>query len=428
VSRFESAHPHTSSTAARIKVAPVDAAESIVFDAAGNYYVGGEGPAPQTALDPVQPYGYIVKFSSRNTWLATYEVPNGRSGANWIDLGSDGQTVYYTSEDETIHVYRPGRSRGAADDPIHRYVPGEDFYREIPIMQGSVHVQGTVYGVRLLPPAPGDTTLQPSGFLVAQYWRVLRLDSEGQIVQQYADDAPGSYLSVSVTPDGRSFWTAKVGGGACAESGGSSGPKSSRDDCGTTNGPGTLLKFDIATGDLTSGPIQTGTDNVWGLCAKREYTAALNTCYALDFNGTSLRDASGPMRIPCLPPPTCGPESAGDPSCAPRPPVLSNPGMVTMYVGEASAMTFDVAAPSHNFYQVTTTGLPGGVQAPAEVGPALHYSFDLRGTPATAGTYPSQICMSNPLLPAPVCQAFTVKVLQPRLASRGRRGRQPVRA
>jgi sugar lactone lactonase YvrE len=280
VGRFASDLPHAASTAATINNRSAEAIESIVFDNEGNYYVGGMGPRESSSV-PAPP-GFIFKFSPDNALLATYRVPSANRGADWIDLGTDQKTLYYTSEDEhaAIHVYRPADELGPAA------------YHEIPITPPT---DGTIYAMRLLPPIPGDPEKKPSGFLVAQYWRILRLDPAGQIIQQYVDQAPGSFFALNITPDARSFWTAKFDGG-------------------------TIVKFHIASGAITKGPIPTGADDVWGLCVKNEYTAAMNTCYELDPDGNSVPGPDGkPRTMTCEVPPNCA-ITPGDPLCTPPPP------------------------------------------------------------------------------------------------------------
>jgi len=199
VTRFDPVHPHTSSVAATVNTpTAADAFESIAFDNAGNYYLGGMAPQAESALDPVQPHGFIFKYSSSHTLVATYSVPNER-GADWIDIGEDPRTLYYTSEDTKIHVLRPAQSDGETD-----------FYEEIQIatIEGTP-IGGRTYAVRLLPALPGDLSLKPSGFLVAMDWRIRRLNAEGRYVQEYTfDNNAGSFFALNLTPDGQSFWTA----------------------------------------------------------------------------------------------------------------------------------------------------------------------------------------------------------------------------
>lgn len=356
ITRFDGTAPHTATQpVTNINYPPVDAIESIVFDTAGNYYVGGLPPARESALDPVQPYGYIFKYSPTNVLLAAYEVPNGLRGADWIDLGSDEQTLYYTSEDTKIHVYKPGST---------------PTYREIVIKASGAPIAGTVYALRLLPPIPDNPAtpqienpnLEPSGFLVASSSGVKRLDADGNIIFSY--DAPisaGSYFALNITPDGQSFWTATF-----------------QNDPDDRQAPyaGQLVKFHIATGTVTAGPINTGAPNVWGLCVKREYSAAANTCYVTNSFGQMIPDplTGQPQTTPCRIPEICdnhdkdddgdGFADADDPDCR----VPGTPSWITVpnqtnYDGDTVSLQLQAVDPDGDplTFSVAPGMLPPGL-------------------------------------------------------------------
>jgi hypothetical protein len=259
VTRFDAAPPHEPRTVATVDYPGVEAVESIVFDPAGNYYLGTLPPARKSALDPIPPSAYILKYSPANALLAAYEVPTGVRGANWIDLGSDQQTLYYTSEDTTIHVYRPGVW------PI---------YREMVITDGGAPIGGTVYAIRALPPLPGDPST-PSGFIAASSKGLLRLDWAARVRLRYNAPVAGdvSTFAVNITPDGQSVWTATF-------------HDNIRGSDKRSAGAGELVRFHIPTGAVTAGPISTGAPNVWGLCVQDEYNAAANVC--VDGSGAAV--------------------------------------------------------------------------------------------------------------------------------------------
>lgn len=65
--------------------------ESILFDAAGDAYVGQAGGTAD-----------LLQFDGGGQLQATYDVPIERRGSDWIDLAIDQCTMYYTSEGTSI--------------------------------------------------------------------------------------------------------------------------------------------------------------------------------------------------------------------------------------------------------------------------------------------------------------------------------------
>jgi len=115
--------------------------ESIVFDQAGNAYVGqAEGSRD------------ILKFDSAGNLLARFNVGKENMGSDWIDLTEDGCTIFYTSEG--THVKR-------FDLLTNMQLP--DF--NTLLLPGP-----TAYAIRLLP---------DGGLLVADTTVIVRLDADG---------------------------------------------------------------------------------------------------------------------------------------------------------------------------------------------------------------------------------------------------------
>ncbi|MFO0981516.1 MAG: hypothetical protein U1E76_07135 [Planctomycetota bacterium] len=172
--------------------------ESIVFDAEDNFYVG------HAAGDQD-----IQKYDPAGSYLGDFDVAIGPAGSDWIDLACDQTTIYYTSEGPAVLRYDVSTSTQLAD--FATGLPSDSF------------------ALRLLPPFDGA-----SGLIVANRMSILRLDGTGSIVQVY--DVPGEdfWFSVNLDPNGTSFWSG---------------------DLGTAN----FYRFDIATGALEVGPINTGT-------------------------------------------------------------------------------------------------------------------------------------------------------------------------
>jgi hypothetical protein len=184
--------------------------ESVVFDAAGNYYVGhADGDRD------------IEKYDSSDNLVATYDVVTGPRGTDWVELAADQSTIFYTSEGSTIRRFDTATST------------------QLPDFSTALNQS---FGLRLLPPGDGS-----GGLLVANFGDVKRLDASGTVVQSY--DAPGedSWFALNLDPNGTSFWSAGIFSG-------------------------NFYRFNIASGALEVGPISTGS-SVAGLCLKGEPTA-----------------------------------------------------------------------------------------------------------------------------------------------------------
>src|SRR5207237_7115537 len=68
--------------------------ESIVFDDAGNVYVGQAGCSHA-----------LLKFDAYGNLMASYQPPVEDQGTDWIDLAADQCTIYYTSEGTSVLRY-----------------------------------------------------------------------------------------------------------------------------------------------------------------------------------------------------------------------------------------------------------------------------------------------------------------------------------
>jgi uncharacterized repeat protein (TIGR01451 family) len=134
--------------------------ESILFDQAGNAYVGNVG-------------GGTLKFDAGGNLLQTFNT--GRT--DWIDLAADQCTLFYTDESGVIHRYDV-----CTDAQLSDFASS-----------------GGQYALRLLP---------GGGLIAAASGTVNRFDSSGNITQSY--DAPGedSWFALNLDPDGTSLWSA----------------------------------------------------------------------------------------------------------------------------------------------------------------------------------------------------------------------------
>ncbi len=224
VVKYAGASPHT-------KLQTIDTAgptpgvdlsnESIVFDSAGNFYVGhADGTSPDGRR--------IHKYSAAGGLLATFTVVTEARGSDWIELAADQKTIFYTSEGGLIKRFDVSTGTQLAD---------------------FANIGGISYALRLLPPGDGS-----GGLLVANTSTIKRLNSSGLVVQTY--DIAGiagedSWFSLNLDPNGTSFWAGNFN---------------------TAN----FYRFNIATGEKEIGPINTGTgpSTLFGICVRGEPTAA----------------------------------------------------------------------------------------------------------------------------------------------------------
>ncbi len=172
--------------------------ESIVFDSAGNAYVGtADGDTT------------IKKYDSSGNLLASYAAAVQDRGTDWIDLASDQCTIFYTSEGTSIKRFNVCTNTQLSD--FATGLPGISAY---------------------------ELRIRPNGeVLVADSTVVVRLDSSGNIIQTYTGLGAGSLFGLNLDPDGTSFWTADLFSGD-------------------------IYKVDIATGKIllhfTDGAVATG--------------------------------------------------------------------------------------------------------------------------------------------------------------------------
>jgi YD repeat-containing protein len=165
--------------------------ESLVFDAAGNFYVG-------QATNHSGPRAQVLEFSPTGAQLDLFELAAEDRGSDWVDLAADQRTLYYTSEGQRIMRYDVRTHTQLAD------------FAHLP--DGS----GEAYALRILP---------DGGVLVADTLDIKRLDAAGNVIQTY--DAPGDdqWFALNLDPDGKSFWSADIP-------------------------TGNFVKFDIASGKI----------------------------------------------------------------------------------------------------------------------------------------------------------------------------------
>lgn len=139
--------------------------ESIVFDHAGNAYVGETGCSH--AIVKLDPYGTIT---------AVYQPTVEQQGTDWIDLASDQCTLYYTSQGPSVLRFNACTRQQLA--PL----------------------------TSQLTEALALRVLADEGVVVADLKNIKRFDAAGKSVQTY--DAPGEdcWSALALDSDGTSFW------------------------------------------------------------------------------------------------------------------------------------------------------------------------------------------------------------------------------
>ena len=218
VTKYDNEHPHPILQIIDTAIAsPGGYSESIVFDAAGNFYVGH-----------VNSDDLIHKYDPGGTLLATFSAEVEKHGTDWIELAADQTTMFYTSEGRAILRYDIGANEQLSNFAV---LPGI----------------GYAFALRLLPPGDGS-----GGLLVADTFDIKRLDGSGAVVQTYELLNVKGWFSLGLDPNGTSFWAGN-------------------------SGSGKFYKFNIESGEVELGPIDPEVTFLGGICVYNEHTAALST-------------------------------------------------------------------------------------------------------------------------------------------------------
>jgi cysteine-rich repeat protein len=209
---FDTTHPHT--VVLTIDTSPGLDTESIVFDAAGNFYVG------HAYSDTL-----IRKYNASGTFLESYSAAIEGRGTDWIDLATDQCTLFYTSQGRLVKRFDVCTNTQLTD------------FATLPD-------DGVAYAFRLLP--PGDGT---GGLLVADYNNIKRLNGTGNVVQTYDSPGEDTWFSLNLDPNGTSFWS----GGFFTRN---------------------FYHFEIDSGNILGGPFLSGGSYLFGICLLGEVTVA----------------------------------------------------------------------------------------------------------------------------------------------------------
>lgn len=139
--------------------------ESIVFDNAGNAYVGETGCSH--AIVKLDPYGTIT---------AVYQPAVEQQGTDWIDLSSDQCTIYYTSQGPSVLRFN------VCDR------------KQMPPLTSQLT---EALALRILP---------DGGVLVANLKNIKRFDANGNLLQTYDAPLEDCWSGLALDSDGASFW------------------------------------------------------------------------------------------------------------------------------------------------------------------------------------------------------------------------------
>ena len=148
--------------------------ESCVFDFAGHIFVGQADGGRQ-----------ILEFDTAGTPINSWSPATQSRGTDFVELGADGCTMYYTSEGTSVKRY---------DVCTSTQLP--DFATGLP---------GSCFALRL----------RPNGeILVACTSQVVRLDTSGTSIQTYPASgftpAASFLFALNLDPDDATFWTGDI--------------------------------------------------------------------------------------------------------------------------------------------------------------------------------------------------------------------------
>lgn len=220
--------------------------ESVLFDSVNNLFVG----------DPDGGH-LLLKYDSTGTFVTSFTPTREARGTDWIDLAADQKTLFYTSEGTHVKRFDVSANSQLADF-------------------NSTALPGSIaFALRLLSPFDGT-----GGLLVADTDRIVRLDGSGADVQEYnvttSKTCPttnttcpneNTFFALNLDPNGTSFWAGAFG---------------------TAN----FYRFNISTGAIEVGPINTGTgaNTLFGICLKGQ-PAPVNTVMLNYPTGTTTQVA-----------------------------------------------------------------------------------------------------------------------------------------
>jgi hypothetical protein len=206
--------------------------ESVAFDGQGNFYVGYAG----TGINGSG--AGLAKFShdggSPEIFSPSPTIEN--SGVDWIDLASDGETIFYTSEGRKIFTFNTTSSVSSV-------------YADLSTLSG-VASSGKLFAIRILPPGNASGS---GGVLVADQSNVKLVKASASVitsVQIFKFNGESNLQALSLDPTNPArFWVGDA----------------------TTHD---LIQFDMSTGKKVV-TLNTGTA-LGGVCVDGGFSAAQN--------------------------------------------------------------------------------------------------------------------------------------------------------
>lgn len=122
----------------------------------------------------------IDRFDLSGTLQQSYNVAVGPRGSDWIDLATDGQTMFYTSEGSLVKRFDV--SGGGA---------------QLADFSNALTGPGAAFAFRLLP---------GGGLIASDSTDIKRLDAAGNQIFTYDFAGQNAWFSFNLDPDGTSFW------------------------------------------------------------------------------------------------------------------------------------------------------------------------------------------------------------------------------
>jgi hypothetical protein len=149
----------------RIPPAP-PAATSVALDSGANLFIGyaggvtgGTGIIEQWAKDTS--FGGTGQYTS---FVASFSVPVDNSGPGWIDLASDGHTIFYTSQGRKIYKFDTLTQTAVV-------------WADLSTLNGNLK-NGTLFAIRILPPSGNGS----DGVLVADQGNVKLVKASNGVI------------------------------------------------------------------------------------------------------------------------------------------------------------------------------------------------------------------------------------------------------
>ena len=234
VDRYAIANAHT--VVQQLSTAGSSSSQSVVLDSGANMFIGYAGS------NTIERWTKDMTSGLYTLTASFTPLPVDSSGPGWLDLASDGQTIFYTSQGRKIYQFNTGAPIVAGTNPV--------LWADLSTLNGSNN-QGTLFAIRILP--NGGATAR-NGVLVADQKNVKLVKASGGVITsvqvfKFNPLANLQALTLDAFSPATTFW---VG-----------------DASATTNN---LLRYNMSTGK-TEVTLSTGA-GVGGVCQDAGFNAA----------------------------------------------------------------------------------------------------------------------------------------------------------